>query len=669
MAETDEERELIEEAQKGFIESYDAESEMREEMIDDLQFSFGINQWDAKAQRERELNNRPCLTMDRTGDIVRKAMGSIRGARPSIKAMPTEGGDEETAEVLTDLIREIEYASMGHMVYMTAVNSQLRMGYGVWEIVAKDVDSDLWAQDLRLKRYTNPFRVWFDPKAQEYTKCDSRQVTVSTWMHPDMVEEKWGKKVQGGSKYTGERGELWYSSEYVRVMRVWRRTPVDRDITMLRDGRTVYIDQLTEDDARIGFEMENGAPIERKVRSFEVDRFNMAADTILDKPQKWPGKFIPLIPVYGEEMDIEGVKSYRGIVRPAKDPQRMYNYARTTTAEILAEQPRAPWLLGLRQVNKSLKELFWNKQNVGKSPFLIYDDETNPTPPQRVMPPVASQGYVNETIIAAEDIQRTTGHFDASLGAQSNEISGVAIDRRTENADVGTIVYTDNLSASMEHTGRVLVDLIPHYYDTKRVIRLRGEDDQQREVVINNPVLTPQGPAVQNDLTRGKYDVRIVVGPSYKTRRMEASQSMLEFLRVFPQAALVTGDLVASSQDWPGANEFAERLRMMLPPGILEEEDPEKRQAMMQQLQLQQQQLVLDQGEQQADIMETLAQARERGASTRLKEIEALQAELELAQGNEQLQNNILRRLLQLANQPIGVTNGPSGPGGIAIPG
>jgi hypothetical protein len=171
------------------------------------------------------------------------------------------------------------------------------------------------------------------------------------------------------------------------------------------------------------------------------------------------------------------------------------------------------------------------------------------------------------------------GIYDASLGARSNETSGKAIMARQREGDVATFHFIDNLARAIRHTGRILIDLIPKVYNAERVIRVLGEDGSPRSVQVNSgqpqPVLGPDGKPQEDeqgqvmmalhDLTVGKYDLTVTTGPSFTTRREEAAMQMTEFVRAFPAAAPVIGDLLAQNLDWPGADEIAERLKSINP--------------------------------------------------------------------------------------------------------
>jgi hypothetical protein len=272
----------------------------------------------------------------------------------------------------------------------------------------------------------------------------------------------------------------------------------------------------------------------------------------------------------------------------------------------------------------------------------------------RVAPPVASQAVAMEVQMSAEDMKGTTGIYDASLGATSNEKSGVAIRERKMEAQTNTSVYADNMVKAITQTGKILVSMIPKVYDTQRVIRILGEDDQEKQVLINSLMVANGQYVPVNDLTMGSYDVRISVGPSYETKRQEASEGMMAFLQAVPQAAPMVADLIAKMQDWPESDRVAERLRKALPPGLAEEEEQQSPEAMQAAQMAQQQQAQAMQQQQAAMQMEMAkAEAEIRKAQAEAKEAEAdaIKAQVEAQLAVAQMNVGILPRA------PMGATN------------
>jgi hypothetical protein len=373
----------------------------------------------------------------------------------------------------------------------------------------------------------------------------------------------------------------------------------------------------------------------RKVRKPRVKWAKITGGSVLEGPTDLPCSYIPVFVVTGEEWNI-GEDLYRSsVIRFAKTPQQLYNYMRSTSAEVIALQPRAPYLVTPQQV-KGL-EKFWQDANRVNRPYLPYNPDPQAPAPQRATPPVASQGIMTEMGQAIDDLKATTGVYDASLGNRSNETSGVAIARRQMESQNSTSSYADNMVKAIRQCGKVIVEMIPQIYDTRRTIRILGDDDNEKQVMINDIMITQAGQMPINDLRIGKYDLRVTVGPSYATKREAAAAGMMDFVRAFPQAAQLTGDLIAKSQDWPDADRFAERLRKAIPPGVIgpddmtEEEQQQAQAAMQQQQQMQQMQMQLDQVKAQLDMAEAEAKVRKINADAGETEIDAQKRQLEVA--------------------------------------
>ena len=645
---------IIRQFMDDFDLAFTAESENRADMVDDLRFA-ALDQWPDDVKSDRE--GRPMLTLDHIGQSIRKVTGGIRQNMPSIKVDPIDdGADKDTASVIEDLTRQIEQTSKAQSgAYMTAANFQVKMGYGVWRVNTVENKDDIFTQDIVIQRERNPFTWYFDPDAVEPQKQDGRFCIKSETMSGDKFKSLYKMEIPNStpSPSVGESMERWYSDDSVRVGEYFVKKKKKRELTQLSNGAVIPTDEITQQDIQ-SYRQQGIEPV--KTRLVEVDEihwYKLSAFEILEHTI-WPGKLFPAVPVYGVEENIEGKTEYRGIVRAAKDPQRMYNYWNSAAAETIALQPKAPWLITKDQI-KGYEE-FWNQANQKNIPYLPYNPDGKAPPPQRVSPPTMQAGLLQQAQISAVDIQQATGVFEASTGDLPEQRSGKAVIALQQEADLGTSLFMANLAGAIEHTGRIIIDLIPKYYDTQRIVRLRGEDDSVKFVEINRPMLTPDGMQIQNDLTRGKYDVRVGVGPSFRTRRMEAASSMVELARVFPQILEISGDLVAKNLDWPGADEMAERLRKLLPPGIAEptEEEAEQMQAQQQmaqqQQQIQQAAIQLEMGEKQAiienknaDTVKKLTEAEQNGIENAVQV-----AELAAAQRNEALLNQALSEILTL---------------------
>ena len=563
--------EIIQDARDAFERAADAEAENRREALDDIRFARLGEQWPEHVRRGRELEGRPCLTINRLPAFIRQVVNDARQNKPAISVHPVDdGADPETAEVFNGLIRHIEQSSDAEVAYDTALDFAVTGGFGYFRINTRWADGDSFDQDLAIERVANPFGIYGDPEGTAADSSDwnvafvvdslSRAAFEARWKGADAASWDADDAVGPGMSGDGER---------VSVAEYWRRERVERTILALSDGQVVeealYKAQKAMFDA-LGVKVV-GRP--RTVASHRVTQRILSGRQVLETVD-WAGRFIPIVPVYGDELIVDGRRRLRSLVRDAKDPQRMFNYWRTTSTELVALAPKAPFIGRKGAFDSDAAK--WATANTQSHAYIEYD---GPEPPMRQSFAGPPAGAMSEAANSAQDLQWIMGMHEASLGARSNETSGRAIMARQREGDVSTFHYIDNLSRAIRHAGRILLDLIPKVYGTARVVRVLGPDGAARAVGVGGglaPGPDPAGPLRKvekiYDLSAGTYDLTVRSGPSFTSRREEAATQMIELIRAYPAAAPVIGDLLAKNLDWPGADEVAGRLAALLPPQV-----------------------------------------------------------------------------------------------------
>ncbi len=557
------EEKILAEALTRFKKAQDHEREDRDLAAEDFRFAAG-EQWPLQVKQERERSNQPCLTFNRLPAFIRQVTGDARQNKPAIKVVPVDGNaDIEISEIYSGLVRNIESQSKAEEVYITAFENAVTGGIGGgWRVISEYNNDDSFEQDIKIQRINNPFGIWWDPGAKEFDRSDANWCFVSEWVTKEEFETRFPKATPADweQEYRSEMTRHWVNDDRVRLAEYWIKKPKKKRIGLL-NGMVVEITPLLQ-----SFTFEQ----EREVESYEVCRYLLSGHAVLEGPDVFPSKYIPIVPCYGPEEWIDDRIRHVSLIRYAKDPMRMYNFWQSAIAEKIALAPKSPWLVTPMMVEGL--EQFWNRANTANFPYLPYNPDTSAPAgrPTRESPATVNAAEIQQSGQAIEDLKATMGLYDASLGAQGNETSGRAIIARQREGDNATFAWIDNLARSIQHTGRILVDIIPKYYDTQRIVRILGEDGTQEMVPIN----TVQGDQLINDITVGKYDVEVIVGPSYRTKRQEAAESMLAFMQAMPNAAALAADLLARNLDWPGADEIADRLKRSLPPGIDEEQGP-----------------------------------------------------------------------------------------------
>jgi hypothetical protein len=541
-----------------------------ERAYQDLNFLAGF-QWLQELENQRLQDGRPVLTFNRVPQFVRQVTGDIRQMRPAIKVVPvSSGADEKIAEIREGLIRHIEQASDATLdVYVDGADSQVSCGIGHWEIAGDYSEETDYEQNLVIRILDDQVAVIWDPDSRKKTRQDAVFCFVPVDMTRDAYKNAYPTKpVNDMGTWDGQYIDNWYDDDHIRVCRYWYKVKIQRKLVKMPDGSVVDVTDKPEQAMQLA--MAGGLLFERE--GSQVYHRMMNGNEFLSEPEKWPGRYIPIIPIMGEEVRIGGRIERHGIVRFLQDPQRAYNYARSTETEFVGLQPKAPYIGTVENFKDYTEE--WDTANVKNWPYLQYtpDPKNGNVPPQRLAPPSTSPGIEACILNAINDMQGVVGIYNASLGAKSNEDSGVAIQSREAQSDTGTYVYMANFALAVTHTARVINDLIPHYYDTERTIRIVGMDGKSRQVQINQPgaglVVEGVTDSMMNDITVGSYDIQMEMGPSYATQREAARAGMGEFVKAFPPAAPILADMFADLQDWPRKEEVAERLRTLLPPNI-----------------------------------------------------------------------------------------------------
>ena len=568
-------KDVLAEAKEAFQTCIDAESENRKEMLDDLEFVKLNKQWPEQVIKQRRAEGRPCLTIPKLPAFIRQVVNDARQNKPQISVRPVDdSADIETANIINGLIRNIEHVSNADVAYDTASDFAVSCGIGYFRIdvdFAHDMSMD---KELRIKRVSNPFSVYGDPHSLEADSSDWNLAFITEPMSLDVfnVRYKGAEPVRWEDDGYNKLDTNWLEDKAIIVAEYWTREEYDCPIVALSNGMVVeasVYEAQAQIFAALGVTVINSRTTKRmKTRQ----RLMTGAEVLSDN--EWAGQFIPVVPVYGEEINIEGKRIFKSLIRDAKDAQRMVNYWRSAATEMVALAPKAPYIGPKGAFDGDRAR--WDTANSQTHSFLEYDGNIPPQRQQFANPAIAE---MQEALAASDDIKAITGMYDASLGQKSNETSGKAILARQREGDISTFHFVDNLSRAIRHGGRILIDMIPLVYSQARIVRTLGAEGEVDTAVIgsqNDPRAQQMQQAQKAqriyDLGLGKYDLAVEAGPSFTTRRQEAAEQMIELIRAVPDAALLIGDKLVSNLDWPGAEEIAQRLKTLLPPGIQQAE-------------------------------------------------------------------------------------------------
>lgn len=573
--------EIVTEMRRRLQLARDAEGANRNEMLEDLRFSFG-EQWPAAMKMARQQEGRPALTINKTDTFVRSVVNNMRASRPRIRVHPvSDGADVKKADVIEGLIRHIEVNSNADLAYDTGAEYQTRAGEGFWRVCTRYVADDSFDQELYIDRIRNPFTVYMDPSATMPDGSDADWCVLTSSMKKEAFRKKYPRAKVADVKDLGPGDDkaVWASAEEVVVAEYYRFEDRQDELWLLSNGQKVLKSRapMSEHDLLVTY---NVRVMHRRPTTSRQLKWSLCTAVEELDERDLPGKYVPVVRVVGAEMIDNGKTIRFGMVRQLKDPQRMYNYWRTQETEFVALAPLAPWLMAEGQDEGYENE--WqnaNRKSYSRLKYKpVHDEQNNPLPaPQRLAPQQIPAASVNAAMAASDDLKAVAGMFDPALGAEGNETSGTMVRARQGQSDMSNYHFYDNLTRAIRHTGVILLDLIPHYYDTQRVIRILGVDGVPQTTTINEKQRDQFGAIQQvlNDVTVGTYDVVMDTGPGYQTKRQENSDMLLGLLKTMPQVAQTAGDLVVRQMDFEAAQDVADRLAAANPLAMAEKKLPD----------------------------------------------------------------------------------------------
>lgn len=570
------------EAMENFQKAFSKERDQREKCQQDMRFCLKEgSQWESDVITKR--GSRPRFEINKIQTATNQVQADQRQQSFDPKVRPVSGGaDEKLAETFNGLIRNIMNISKFDNVKAESFKESSVGGIGGWTINTELPDDSFDEQDIRIKVVNSACSsIYFDTSSTDLQHRDAKWAFIAEYISLEEFNARYpGKGASNLPTLYNDLYSSWAKDNRVRIADYWRKEPVIRRLGLMSDGRVLDLEDekdVLDELAKAGVTIRK----EREVSSFKVVHYRVSGSDILSGPNEWAGKFIPIVPLYGYQFWTNGLHFYRGMVRLAKDAQRLYNYSVSAIIETANAAAKDPIVVSPKMIEgKAGRRL--EKWNEGNDPFLLLNpDPLMPAGPKRLGPPSVQGALINSLQQADADIQATTGKFAPSLGDNPKDQSGVAILAQQRQGDAGTFELVDNLRSSVEFTGEILVDLLPKIYDTKRQVRILKPDDTTEMVMINDTMIDEQtGKEVNvNNLQQGKYDVTVDVGPSYNTQRIETVNALTALSQNSDQFALVSGDIIAKNLDFPGSQEITDRMRkILIDQGIItptEEEEKE----------------------------------------------------------------------------------------------
>lgn len=597
------EKDIIARAQENFKACLDWEALTRQRFKEDMRFLFADSdnqdQWEPAVKARRHMATQPMITINKVHTHWLMIVNQMKENKPSIQVHPTNGeASYEAAQIYEGLIRHIEYKSNAKVAYDIASEQQVGGGIGYVQVITKYADDSTFDQEIYIKEIPDALSVYLDPHIKKRDGSDAK----FAFIYEDMPRREFERKYPNVKVPTTNGNQQWVTKDVVKVATYYEK-----------ETRKEWLYSITNDDGSVKFLRESDITIEerklfneiirqngegidrRRIDKHVIKKYLIGGTEVLEKGI-WPGTYIPIARQVGEEVIIEQRLDRKGIVRYMKDAQRAYNYNASAALEYGALQSKSPYLAPVEAINGL--ENYWATANTENHAYLPYnsaDEQGNAVPtPSKAPAPTGAPLYMEGMQVANMELMMTSGQYEQTFGEQSQELSGVSIDKRVNQGNRATFHFQDAQANTIQFIGKIIIDLIPKIYDTKRIVRILGEDGSEDQIMVDPEA---QQAIIQKELEEeakvktifnpnvGKFDVVAECGPSYDTKRNEAFDAMTKLLVAQPALSQVIGDLYMGSADFPGADKLQERMRNWIPPNILGTGPSEQEQAMMAQLQ------------------------------------------------------------------------------------
>lgn len=585
-------------AQERFKLCAEAAGPQRKEQLEDQNFAAGI-QWDKDIENSRRGQDRPCLTINRIDGFLAHAVNNMRQARPSIRIEPVaDGADEEIASIDQGLIRHIQVNSSAETVYDESFRGMATGGLAWMRVVDDWAAPDSFDQELFIRWVPNPFSVYSDPFVQQPDWSDMKYAFIVEDLTRAEFKAQYGEDTEaanlGNFQSIGDQAPFWFPGGKIRVAEYFHVEQRKDTLCEMEDGKTKLLSDLNKTAPGQYVTGKNADGDGRTYLTNGIDRVDVgrsrpclipevywAKITALDvlRERKWKGPHIPLVPVIGNQTEVDGERVLVGMVRYAREPQRMYNYMYTSFVEMVALAPRAPFVAEIDQIPDGVTEM-WQKANSSPQAYLLYKAKTMEggqlvPPPQRQQAEPPIQAFVQGLQMADQNLKSVFRIFEASLGQRGPQESGLAINARKIESDTGTYNWGDNFIRALEYLGKILLYLLPHYYNTPgKIFHILQDDDSKKKVIINQE-FQENGVTKKFDLAEGgRLAVVVSTGPDQQTVRKESAAGMVDFFKLYPAGLQACAHILVGELDFPGKDKIRKQLEKILPSN-LQEPDPD----------------------------------------------------------------------------------------------
>lgn len=286
-------------------------------------------------------------------------------------------------------------------------------------------------------------------------------------------------------------------------------------------------DDITVPPARIG------KP--RKTMLDRIDRYTVMDNEVIDYART-DYTMLPLVFADGSSVMVKDPTNgnVRQVCRPyvynAKGAQRLKNFAGICAANEVENTSQAKLIVAKEALPKEaeFREAYDNPQMAN---VYVFNSTYEGNPDQPINNPIReyqkppAPPEIMQTFTSADSlVEQILGSYDAALGINNNQLSGVAIVEGASQSNSAAMPYVVGFMQGLQRAAQIYVDLLPKYYVTPRTLPILDEEGKRHFVKLN----TADG--VPFDFDTNALNVVVKAGASFQVQKSRTIMMVKEMM-------------------------------------------------------------------------------------------------------------------------------------------
>lgn len=517
---------------------------------------FSFKETLTAAERSRlSVTNKPDIEVNYLQAYLSRFLGEFKTLSPSVAVRGNGSGEELNVQLvelvqghLQAIIEEFNKKGLSMDVFRELTGG----GFSVLK-VDTEYRKDKFEQDIVLHKADDPVMCFFDPLAKLLSKADGRFCGEVYPMRKTEFKKKYPKFADKANnmRYLNISQNFSWSfrssrKQMVMLVEYYATEEEFYDLLLMSDGSTM----TRSDYNKIKKEYEELDPAmrlepmlevikTRKEKRSIVKRYVLFGEDIIEEEKTTlPG--LPYIFVSAQNIfvykstssgDVQQVT--HSYLDAAVDAQRLFNYICQTVANYAENYMNQKFIVDERAIVDP--DTWTDPQTASVLMKRSVDDNGEPIPEavkevvQQDLPP----SLVNAFSHMQNIIQNTLGTYDAQMGINQKDLSGVAmVASATQNNVIG-VPFMGGYSSSLTSACELILKMIPQYYVTPMTIPVVDNEGEMSFQRINQE--DPQ--SMMMKYNPSELDVEIKSSPSFAIQKDQSLTMMAKLSQAFPSFA------------------------------------------------------------------------------------------------------------------------------------